>query len=432
MKAVIYNSASIDVKTHNIPIRNEKSYLWTNGQRNILNDDSFTHLREIISDTKRFKKKHEEFLRSMLKLEAPFKKEVEEGNSKIENLKKEITNTKDKLIILKENIKEEIQRLTARGYEIPDELINPKTKESNQTIPDDNPTSQNTKNILKKAKKWIAVFAFIVVLESFFGLAQFEFLSTYKSNTAILLRIAASALIVITLHIAEYQYKELNKKIFKTYIVFAIIMLFSMLFGSLLLNYYFPDSITSSEIAMNWNLSDSESNINTKPTLIGFLNQFDFIPAIISILVFLLMFLLSKEDKQEIQPSDPIEKDDLSLAQNEESIIFNHLKYLQSENSDREDQLASLNAQYYHSKHYVSIILLKVKQSLEKSKAEIEEYNKLIDSNKNRIDNLLCKIEAQLKIYEVDFMDIFRGSTYTTIVTPEWPNLKDIKQYYTL
>ena len=436
MKAAIYNSASIDVKTHNIPIRKEEAYQWTNGQRNILNNEAFTHLRELISNTKRYKNKNEELLRSMLKLENPFNKEEKEGSAKIENIKKEITETKERLIIIKENIKEEIQRLNARGYKIPDELSHSKTENSNQTISEEKQIPKNFKSTLKKAKKWIAVFIFIVVLESFFGLAQFEFLSMYKSNTAILLRIAASALLIITLHIAEYQYKELDKKIFKTYIVFGVIMLFSMLFGSLLLNYFFQDSISSSEITMDWNLSGAESDTNliseTKPTWIGFINQFDFIPAIISILVFLLMYLLSKEKKQVKEPLISKEKKKLSLEQNEEIIIFNQLKNLQSKNSNKEMQLESLKAKYRNAKHYVPIILQNVKQSLEKSKAEIEDNNKLIDSNKIKVDDLLCKIEAQLKIYEVDFLDIFRGSAYANVTTPEWPNLNDVKQYFTL
>lgn len=434
-KAAIYTSASVDVNTSSIPIKNGEMYHWSVGQRSILNSESYKGIREVSTDNKQCEIKREGLLRYMLKLEAPYKKDLDEGNIKITKLKNEIHETKLKLNILLENIKDEMHRLVSRGYEIPNEITEPPKSNTDDSVPVKK-QSINIRYSVEKAKKWIVVLVFIIILESFFGLAQFEFLSTYKNDTAILLRIAASAILIITLHIAEYQYKKFNKKLFKYYIIFGVVMLFCMLFGSLILNYFFQNSISVSEVDMNWNLNEqgvSQNSISEpKPTWIGFINQFDFIPAIFSVLIFLPMYLLSKENHTTKEEINSNKINHVRPEQNDENIVFNHLKYLQAENSNKETQLASLKAQYYHSKHYISSILLGVKQSLEDSKSEIEKYDKLIADNNNIIHDFLRKIEEHLKIYEVDFMDIYRGSINASVIIPEWPTQNDIKQYFTL
>lgn len=423
----IYNLASRDVHTNSISSRDENGiFKPTNGITAILLHDQFKPLRTYSSELQSLQTKKQDVLTSMLQLQTPFEDDLKNTLLELKENDLEIKMNSAEKALLDDKIKDEEMRLLARGYEFPSITENAPEKKIEIK------NKWNWKKFFAIGLKWFGVGVFVLVIETFFGLAQFDFLSEYKSNTAIWLRIAASGLLIISLHWAEYIYKVKEAKQFKWYIVFGVIALCVNLFLPLILNYFFQDSIATTEVTTGWEDISNSGIIATNPevtktSFIGFLNRFDFLPALFSILVFLLMYLLNKGEKKEI-----IQEVAVSVVNKPNNEAFNRLIYLKKELLTQEKKSMDLKSTTNYAKNKSSNTIEVIKNSLNASKIEVLGIDKKIADLNVQIDSMISIANAQLKTYEIDFKDIISTEVKAQFITPVWPNEADIKQFYKL
>lgn len=414
----IYNLAYTDVHTGSIPKKDANgNFELNNGLRVILADNEFTKLKTIASEITSLKGQLEKQEATGLNLQSPYKNDLIEHQKEIELLDVKISEAKVEVELLKNDIENEERRLIARGHKIPFESNN-KFQKLGSSI-------KSSGQYFKNAKKWVIAFITIVAVEAFFGLAQFEFLSEYKSNSAIFLRIAASAGLIILLHVAEYLYKEKGAKIFKYYIIYGVISLTIMLFGTLVLNFFFQDSITANDVVTNYDLgsdSNSEPVVNNGNTFISFLIQFDFLPAILALLVFLLMTMLYKGNSE-------TKKEPLS----EEEVVFNRWYYTKAKLLDKENELNVLKSERKRLIEVSSVTIIDVKDNLENIISKIENLKKRGRDLTDEMEKIMIALISKIEIYKTDFLDISSDiKPYQQLQTLAWPNQEDLIKFYNL
>jgi len=431
-KNTIYNLASADVHTDSYSTRNTNgTFNFSNGLFAILSNKKFEALRTHASTINTLRVRKKDLLQQMVQLEAPFENDVQQAKEKIIQTQKDYEMLSAKTGLLEEQIKEEEKRLLVRGNKLPDfEEAKPKVTRK--------PKIEKSKwnSFVQTGKKWLIVLLFGIILETFFGLAQFDFLSEYKSNIAIALRIGASALLIITLHWAEYRYKEHHAKQFKYYIIFGIIVLCVNLFLPLVLNYFFQDSLTVTEEVSGWGaLNETTTDIASEETettsFLGFLNRFDFIPALFAILIFLLMLLLDrskKKEEDEVEASIFIEPN----LPKEENILFKRLVHLRKEEARHKAQLEKVEKEINSLSHNSSGTILQIKNILLQTKEEVEKTEDAILNISNKIDVLLADVTAHIKVYETDFKSIIKTEVASQFVDFFFPNQRDIQSFYKL
>jgi len=234
-ESTLYNLANRDARTGSIPARNEDGcFEPSNGLRKIFNHSEFAAIPEDFATLKRMNQEQQDLYRKMLHQQGVYDKcKLSEENLK--EKEDELEREQTELEIIQEDILQEKQRLINRGQNPPEEV----SKEDSITA---NTPSEKKKGINWKAlKKWGIVFLTIVILEGFFGLALWDSLRDQKSIVQVALRILASGILVITLHIAEHRFKTTKKKVYAVYIVYGILTLVALLIGSLVLGYFFPE-----------------------------------------------------------------------------------------------------------------------------------------------------------------------------------------------
>lgn len=430
-RITIYNLASVDVHTDSTPNRKDNGdFDPSNGQIQILNGEQYSDIWDIGIKLNNIESKITGFYKQMLQLAKPFEDDLVNTNNEKIIAKREKEELNAKTLLLEEAKEEEAKRLLVIGYPLPTFTKKKQTLEKKI-----NRKKINWVKIFAIAKKWIGIGVFVFLFEGFLGLVQFDFLSDYKSNVDIALRIFASVFLIITLHWAEYKYKEKGAKQFKYYILFGMFMLCVNLFMPLVLNYFFQDSIVTVETNNSWDFSaedlttpiSDESDIS----MVGFLNRFDFIPALIPILVFLLMLLLDKSAKRNENIED--HKEGLKPApENATAIIFNRYNYLNNELVQERKKLQDLNSKITNLNTLSSNTILIIKAKLISIKNKIEELESTKSNILKKTDKKLAEVAAALKTYETDFNSIIKTEVKSQFIDPIFPNTEDLKKYYNL
>lgn len=424
-RETIYDLASIDLNTDSIPQKDNPS----NGQIAIMGNKKYADVRDYATDYMVLKKQEENLFRQMLQLEKAFDIDTTRTNLEIENREKLKKERQIEISLLQDQFDEEQNQWQKRGRSLPDfnEVKTTTKKEVKRK-------KTNWGKAFANFKKWGSVGLFVFVLEGFFGLVQFDFLSEYKSDNDIYLRIAASVFLIVTLHLAENRYKDKGAKQFKYYVVFGFIMLCINLFLPLILNYFFQENIAPSELVSSWDLTSSENGTTTivndiDINFIGFLNRFDFIPAILAILIFFLMILLDKSKEKNKENSKSKVKDE-PIVKKDKGVLFNKLSYLRSELIKKKSELKDLDEEILKLSSVSSSTVSAIKVKLLNTKGKIDE----IKQNRIKISKIisakLIEVDSLLKIYKTDFKSIMKTDVKSQFIEPSFLELEDIERYY--
>lgn len=423
-----YELALRDVNTGSFPNRENGVLIFSNGQRILLNNNTYNPLRELHSKLNTLKAKKSELIDQILSKENLFGLTETKTDKMDKELENDINELSAKIEMLKTDIEDEEQRLEARGISLP---VKPLFDEN---IDNNNENSkinkfQNLKKHWQPLKKWLGVFSIIVVLETFFGLALWDSLRDQKSIVQVILRIASSGALVITLHLAEIKYKEKRALIFGLYIVYGIISLVVLLFGSLILGYFFPESLNSgvSQNIFDLNNSASVVNENVNKDWIGFYLRYDFSIGLFGMIVYLLLSFLDRKKM-------PKNEEDINIINHNttKSSVTAHLTRMYSSLSSEERKLATLKEQHNNLKNEPSHLLNEIHHLLKTTKESIEKIDNQISEIENKTESIFRDIELQLDKYRIDFLDIFKSKPASQFVQLEWPAREDIKKYYNI
>jgi hypothetical protein len=425
-KSTIYEWANLDARTRSIPARNEDgNFRPSNGMRKMFNHSDYASIPEINSIAVRKNAEHTDLLNQMLNQKTVYDKSKLSGEY-LEEKENELIRDSAELDLIQEDINQERQRLIDRGHNPPEEI---KPKESKKT---DSVPKKKINFDWKVLKKWGVVFITIVVLELFFGLALWDSLRDQKSIVQVALRIAASGILVITLHMAEHRYKNTKRRIYAAYIIYGIVTLVALLIGSLVLGYFFPEHLEGSAgFDPNiFDLNTNETSIAPTPTssLIGFFILYDFILGITAVIVFMLIGFLEIGKKKD--GSDDIELQESQKKQEKTNPVFIHLLNLYQTKEVKAGNVNSLKTEVEKLKSEPDPLSLEVLEVLQNLKKRVEILEEEISDQQNLLEQRYRELEERLNQYEIDFTDVSRSFASTPFTTPVWPNRSDIVQYY--
>lgn len=424
-ETTIYEWANLDARTGSFPSENKiGGFEPSNGIRKIFNHSYYAPIPGIFAETRRMNQEQEDLYNQMLNQQTVFDKSklVEQNLKDKENeLERESTD----LNLVKEDIIQERQRLLNRGYNPPEET---KKEEPNKVS---SASEKKAKINWKAFEKWGIELLVIIVLESFFGFALWDSLRDQKSIIQVALRIAASGILVITLHIAEYRYKTTKKGIYAVYIVYGILTLVALLIGALVLGYFFPQYLEGNAgfDSNVFNLNTDESLTNTAPpnSIIGFFIRYDFILGIIAVIVFMLLGFLDS-GKRKTDKTEGIQSED--KVQNDVNPVFVQLLNLYEKKSAQMEKINELKTEVEKLKSEPTALSLEILDSLRNLKKKIEVLVIEISNKQNLLDQCYNQLEEQLNQYKTDYTDVFNSLPAASFVTPVWPDRNDIQQYY--
>ena len=429
----IYALAIQDARTGDIPVKDSNGNIIINrGQNIILGDKDNEKLRTLSSQLAIQQKLRADAFDQMLGQNTPLGKSVNITDANIKRLENDIATLTAAIELAKENITQEEERQITKGFDLPEKPS--KIKEVVIDEEEKNSFIDKLKAQWNQIKKWIGVFFVIALIEVFFGLALFDSLREEKSLIQVFLRIGSSAVLVITLHLAERKYKENGAKVFGGYIVFGIILLVALLFGSIVLGYLYPENLNDGNISTNVFDLTNTNIIQEKAagrSFTGLYITYDFFLGIIGLITFMLISFLDKSKKIEIE-------DENIVAESSNMATVNYgpagaiLKRMYSNLQEDENRLSKMENQLKELKNDASPLLKKIEGIMIAAKSQIKEIDEKITEIENAIEVLLKKIETNLQQYQVDFIDIFKSKPAASFVTPQWPDSDDIKKYFKL
>jgi len=415
----IYALAIQDARTGDIPVKDSNGNIIINrGQNIILGDKDNEKLRTLSSQLAIQQKLRADAFDQMLGQNTPLGKSVNITDANIKRLENDIATLTAAIELAKENITQEEERQITKGFDLPEKPS--KIKEVVIDEEEKNSFIDKLKAQWNQIKKWIGVFFVIALIEVFFGLALFDSLREEKSLIQVFLRIGSSAVLVITLHLAERKYKENGAKVFGGYIVFGIILLVALLFGSIVLGYLYPENLNDGNISTNVFDLTNTNIIQEKAagrSFTGLYITYDFFLGIIGLITFMLISFLDKSKKIEIE-------DENIVAESSNMATVNYgpagaiLKRMYSNLQEDENRLSKMENQLKELKNDASPLLKKIEGIMIAAKSQIKEIDEKITEIENAIEVLLKKIETNLQQYQVDFIDIFKSKPAASFVTP--------------
>ena len=428
----IYQLAHRDACTGSIPLKDTSGiYEFTSGQLQILNDKNYEDIMVNSARSKTLKRKRDEIFTDMLSKQSIADNDLATNDQKIVETEIKIEKMNPKIGSLRQEKLDEEELLSSRGYILPCE---PNSKEEDLV---DSKQMRDSSKIFKKywlgIKKWAGVFAIIITLEAFFGLSLWDTMRDQKSIIHVILRIAASGLLVISLHMAEKRYKENKSRRYAGYIVMGIFSLIALLFGAIVLGYIYPEYLETNTISLDiFNLS-SESDTQTSDSnrgWVGFFMRYDFFIAILCIIIFMLIrFLDTSIIKETLDENESVESTATANTNSIKPAISQFLYLCSKYNADLQSR-KKYKKRLELLKHSPTILMIKVHSSLLNAKEAIEKMDEEILEKENKIDVLLRTLNANLNQYKIDFIDIFQSKPSASFVTVVWPTRDDILRYY--
>jgi len=425
-KSTIYEWANRDARTGSIPSRNEDgSFEPSNGIRQMFNHPHNAVVPEMNDEKQRLQKEQKGLYQEMLHQQSVYSKNKLSEQDLIDK-ENELERKLADLDILEEDILQEKQRLVNRGHR-PPERVKKEDLQAAVAAP-----KKRRKINWKALKKWSIVFLSIVVLEGFFGLALWDSLRDQKSIVQVALRIAASGILVITLHIAEHRYKTTQKKIYAGYIVYGILTLVALLIGSLVLGYFFPEYLEGNA-GFDTNVFDLNANetlINPVPpnSIIGFFIRYDFILGIIAVIVFMLIGFLETGKRKKTDKTEDAQVE--NEVQNDINLAFAQLLNLYEKKSTLTDKVSNLKREVEKLKSEPNTLSVEILELLRKLKQKIESNKTEISNAKNLLEQRYNQLEEQINQYKIDFTDVYNSLPASSFANPVWPVRNDINQYY--
>ncbi|NKQ38838.1 MAG: hypothetical protein HF967_05090, partial [Methanosarcinales archaeon] len=372
----IYALALQDARTGDIPVKDSNgNTIMNRGQNIILGDKDNEKLRTLSSDLAIQKKLRADAFDQMLGQNTPLGKSVNITDTNIKKLENEIATLTASIELAKEDITEEEERQVTKGFDLPEKPSKFKEVGIDEEVKDS--FIDKLKSQWKGIRKWLGVFFVIALIEVFFGLALFESMREQKSLIQVFLRIASSAVLVITLHLGERKYKENGAKVFAGYIVFGIILLVVLLFGSLVLGYLYPEYLNDGNLSTNvFDLTDTdvmqEETVNRGFT--GLFLKYDFFIGIIGLIAYMLISFLDKSKKNE-------EVDENFVAESSNMVTDNYgptgaiLNRMYSNIMEDENRLSKIEFQLKELKNDASPLLEKIEGIMTAAKSQIKEID---------------------------------------------------------
>ena len=419
----IYQLALRDVNTGSYPTKDGMA----NGQKEILDSAECKSIKNLFIQLKTLKVNKEELLEEMLSKESVYKEEknaILNKDLQIENDNKELTIQINSLEL---EIEEEYNRLLERGIPLP--TINKNQKPTNDLPIQNRSFSERLRSFWKGIKKPIGAIIVIIFIEGFFAFALYDALIETKSQVQIISRVMSSAALIICLHIAEKRHKGQKGLIYGAYIIFGICLLLVLLFGSVIIEYLYPE--IGNNIVPSYNLeldSSTQTNIENEKSLAAIFVEYDYFIGIFGLVIYLLIHFLDRS-KNKIQTD------------------FNVLKTNTNESNDystqylikKNDLLANLkqNLKVLQSKQNNTLkqpteLLNSILEYLESHKKSVKELKLQIAETESLINDKFIEIERFLDKYKTDFLDIFKNKPAAQFVELKWPQRDDIRTYYNI
>ncbi|MCK9437089.1 MAG: hypothetical protein M0Q12_07785 [Synergistaceae bacterium] len=423
----IYEWANRDVRTGSIPSRNQDgSFELSNGMRKILNFSCYSFIPNTNLELQRLKQEQSDLFKQMLHQQTVYEKS-KLAECYLKDKEIELVRESADLDILQGDILREKELLVNRGYQPPEEPKRGIPRLATST------SGRKTRINSRDLKKWGVVFLSIVILEGFFGLALWDSLRDQKSIIQVILRIAASGILVVTLHIAEYRYKNLKKGIYAGYIMYGIVTLTTILIGSLVLGYFFPEYLEGN-VGFDANVFDlnlDETSINTAAprSVIGFYIRYDFILGIIAVIIFMLISFLETGKRKN---KSSVENSLVNKVKVNINPAFIQLLNLYEKEFAQIEKVNNLKIEIQKLKAEPNYLSVEVLDLLKMHKQKIEELKLQISNKRNSLEQRFNQLEEQLNQYKVDFKDVYCSLPTAYLFNPVWPDRKDINQYYNI
>jgi hypothetical protein len=441
----IFHVASRDARANNYPVRDEeKGFIFPRGMREILDDSSFLKtIKAYLKENRLLKKRCKDAFDRMISKSPMHEDEISNTNQELVKAKLAYEETFAKLEAIEDEIEDEEMRLTNAGFEVP--YINSQIEENVQNkhklkkTQDGSVIRTYLKSIdLKPIKKWMIAFFVIVILEAFFGLALWDSLRDQKSVVEVFLRIGASGLLVVILHLSEVKYKKNKKWYYAVFIVYGILSLLVLLVGSLALGYFFPEYIdggnTISDSVFDLTGSSTGSTTTQEIGFIGFFIRYDFIIGILGVVIFMLISFL---DTTSINPKrkrheNPIFKEfeEHEPLVNKKRLVFGHLMSLYRKRNRLRFSYKEKKQAYQELKEQPSQMISVINEELKHTKTGIQEMIQTIEHNENETDTLVKLLESHIESYKMIFLEVFNKTPSSEFVIVDWPNKHELLKYY--
>jgi len=419
-----YNAAQRDIRLNSFPYRQpDGTYQWSIGQLSIMNEPQFNELRVNSNEIDHLQIQVNLLRSQMLIYQTPAGKIEQEGEKLKDTWEPEIAEEELTLKTLKSDLQQYDEDMLNRGFYIYEEKDTAPTK----------PIEEKKKS---KGINWRTILGFFGIWfggEIFMTYVQWHSLRDDRNVEDLIVRSLSFGLILFLIHFVAHRNKTHKKMIYSIFLWFNLLMLFTMLFASPILNKVYPEDNNAQSISEQWSINATDDagkeSIKTDyPFLVEFYRSNEVMPAILCFLFFVAMqsFIHKKEKQVTVPNPEPEIKGD--SAQVEINRKRNHFLTKIRESEGRLNELRTKQKEILRPN---TGSLKDILNQLETKSAEVLSIEKSITSLKSGSETILKMLEKELDEYRIEFQDVLRNDRVKSeFVTPEWPNRNDTLNYF--
>lgn len=419
-----YNDAMKDVKLNSIPSRfPDKSYQWSDGQSEILNQQQFSELRIIISEIEQSTSHRETLKREMLVYQNPTNKLAKEGDTLTQTIQAEIDDEQVALKGLKAELSQYNEDMSNRGFFISED-------------DDTNISKPIEEKVKEKRFNLKTVFGFLgvwLIGEIFMTYVQWNALRDEKGIEDLVVRSLSFGVVLFLIHFVAHLNKKYNRNIYYIFLGFSLLMLLTMLFAPLAISKLYPIDGNAPSVADEWSITNgnSSTNISVKPEYpfwVQFYRSYEVTPAILCFIFFIGMqsFIQPKgkglpNQEKETAPKSETAHDQIRRRRNHFLVKIREC----------ETRINGLHSRQTEVLYPNTDNLNNILKRLETHKMEIIAIEKRIATQKTTFETRLTALENELNNYKTEYLDILRSDSLKfQFINPEWPVRNDILTHF--
>ncbi|MDN5204580.1 hypothetical protein QQ008_24520 [Fulvivirgaceae bacterium BMA10] len=420
-----YNTVLRDIGLESIPIRDEAgSYRWSNGQLEILNQDTFNDLFINKGKIAQVDNSLKDLSKEILAFEKPTAELEQEGDNLLSGNREDVRDLQAQLDQFKTSLTQLDKDMLLRGHIPPVPESTPKEA-----------AASPKKSARVTSKEILSFFMIWVIGEVFMTYVQWHTLRDGKGIEDMIVRSISFGVVLFFIHFVGRLFKQNRRPVYMVFLGFSFLMLFTMLLGPLLLNEAYPPLDENSSTTTEWSLQEDTSNVPSEVEApysfwVNFYRKNDVLGGIFVFLFFVIMQTFPRNKAKEVEPEHPVPPPETEAGKNqiEERRQYYVEQILHTENRLRklneiQANLIAPNTQRLHG------ILAELQVKQKEITALKKEKDRLLVEN----DQLLRKLEMHLSRYQTEYLNVLKNDPVKALVVqPSWPTTEDLKAYFKL
>jgi hypothetical protein len=279
----IFLLASKDFYRKLLPYRDASGYHFTDGQKQIIDELESAGLRNLAAKQSNFDDLKQNTELQITIFDTHLAMQAHEFKTQLSNKEIDIANIQQLMV---EN------ETTTSGFRN-------KCAERDLNVDEWNPNNQLVKTPHSSKPKW-GLAPLLVIIEVIVNLVSFLALREFLSQDQVFMRIGGNVIIIILLFYADYALAAKRTAVKVTYFMAGTLLLLSSIFGSIVLNEYFPVGQVSNSV---WDEASNATTAGSIPKIVGFYRALPIELVICSILLFILT-KIGADKKQSLLPKE--------------------------------------------------------------------------------------------------------------------------------